>query len=571
MADDSIGARLDDAVELMVEIASGELSARGEVSDRGDQVDALVAGLNMLAEELDSETVARQHAEELLRDERHAYETVPGLLCSVDSVDLEVIKCNQTLALAVGSTKEKLVGRSILELCVPAQRPTLEGVLRGLAVDATSTGAEFLLIEPDGRLNVEMRATRVRDAAGGERLRVLFHDITERKRAAEDKATLEEKLRQAQKMESIGRLAGGVAHDFNNMLCAITGFASLGRLDLPDDDPLAEPLDEIAKAADRAAELTAQLLAFSRQQVIAPKVVALDDLIERMHTMLSRLIGEDIVLRIVNKEPLGSVSADPSQVEQVVLNLALNARDAMRDGGELIIETANVELDDAYGQSHAHAKPGLYIMLAVTDSGIGMDADTRAKVFEPFFTTKEQGRGTGLGLATVFGIVQQSGGRIEVYSEPNEGTCFKVYFPRVPERADALAAPSRIAARGGSETVLIVEDDELVRAFAAKALARLGYDVLRAASGAEAISLAEQHERPIDLLFTDVVMPRMNGRDLAERLAEMGPAMKVLFTSGYTQDVIVHHNVLMDGIEFLAKPYAHDSLATRVREVLDGS
>ncbi len=396
-------------------------------------------------------------------------------------------------------------------------------------------------------------------------------DIAARRRAEKEKTSLEKQLHQAQKMESIGRLAGGVAHDFNNVLCAITGHATLALDGLPSENPLRGTLEEISKAADRATDLTRQLLAFSRKQVIKPMVINLSKLIESLHPMLLRLIGEDIIFKTLPQKGLGCVRADPTQVDQIVLNLAVNARDAMPNGGELLIETSDALLDDGYCTSHANTTPGAYVMIAVSDTGCGMSADIIEKIFEPFFTTKQLGQGTGLGLATVYGIVEQNGGRIEVYSEPGKGSSFKVYFPRVLDKADALTRPTVTKPVYGEETVLLVEDEEVVRHLAEKLLERLGYQVLSSAAPDEAISLLMQHEGPVDLLLTDVVMPHMNGRELAAKILKLRPKIKVLFTSGYTQNVFAHHGVLDENIEFLAKPYSLSTLAARVREVLDGS
>jgi len=364
-----------------------------------------------------------------------------------------------------------------------------------------------------------------------------------------------------------------VAHDFNNILCIIKGNAQLGLSDLSSGDPLCKSLEMITTAAERAADLTKQLLAFSRKQIVAPQVIDLSLLIESLHPMLLRLLGEDIILRTVPRKRLGSIRVDPGQVEQIVLNLTINARDAMPEGGELVIETADVVLDDDYCKKHALAEPGTYIMLAVSDTGCGMSAEIREKIFEPFFTTKPVGQGTGLGLATVFGIVKQSGGRVEVCSEPGKGSSFKVYFPRVagegvtPLRSQVtgMPEPSR-----GQETVLVAEDDAMVRTMAVRILKRLGYEVLAAGSGSEALALAERHPGPIDLLFTDVVMPHMNGRELAARLVETRPHIKVLYTSGHTNIVIDHPVVPEAGVQSIAKPYSFLTLGARVREVLDG-
>jgi two-component system, cell cycle sensor histidine kinase and response regulator CckA len=401
--------------------------------------------------------------------------------------------------------------------------------------------------------------------------RTSMRDITERQRAEADKAKLEEQLRHSQKMEAIGLLSGGVAHDFNNLLCVIMSNAEMATLDLGESDPVRESLDMIIGASERAAALTRQLLAFSRKQVIEPKVINLSELIESLHSILVRLIGEDVILRSVPQGGLGSVHVDPGQIEQIVLNLAVNARDAMPDGGELLIETTNVVLDDDYCSAHLNAAPGTHVMLAVSDTGCGMSAEVRERIFEPFFTTKQMGRGTGLGLATVFGIVEQSGGRIEVYSEPGEGSCFKVYFPRHGAQAEKLTRVRSPLPLGGRETLLVVEDDESVRTITVKILRSHGYHVLAASSGADALALAERHRGLIDLLLTDVIMPHMNGRQLAVRLVEQRPGIKVLFTSGYTDNAIVHHGVLDPGVQFLAKPFTPNVLSARVREVLSGN
>ncbi len=388
-------------------------------------------------------------------------------------------------------------------------------------------------------------------------------DITERKQ-------LEEQFHQAQKMEAVGRLAGGVAHDFNNLLTAILGAADLVLDSLTAGAPEREEVEEIRKAALRAADLTRQLLAFSRQQVIAPTVLNPNEVVANMDKLLRRLLGEDVELRTRLTPDLATVKADPSQLEQVVLNLAVNARDAMPTGGKLTIETQNAELDEAYVRGHISAQPGPYVMLAVSDTGIGMDAATQARIFEPFFTTKAIGKGTGLGLATVYGIVKQSGGWIWVYSEPGHGATFKIYLPRVTEAvAPAAPSPPPPASVRGSETVLLVEDDDLIRNLVQRVLKANGYRVLVAANGREAEQVAEQHAGPIHLLMTDVVMPGMNGREVAERLAAARAGVRVLYLSGYTDDAIVHHGVLEAGVAFLQKPFTPAVLGRKVREVLD--
>ncbi len=386
-----------------------------------------------------------------------------------------------------------------------------------------------------------------------------------------DRLSLEQQLRQAQKMEAVGRLAAGVAHDFNNILTAITGYAQLLLDDLDPTGRHREDVEEIRKAADRAAGLTRQLLAFSRQQVLQPTVLDLNALVGETESMLGRLLGEDIQLATALASDLGAVKTDPSQIEQVILNLAVNARDAMPQGGKLTIETANVEMDDAYAAEHFPALPGSYVMLSVSDTGTGMSPETQTHMFEPFFTTKAKGQGTGLGLATVYGIVKQSAGYIWVYSEPGRGTTFKIYLPRVqqvPERR-ASTAPAQPAAMDGTETVLLAEDEAAVRAVARQALQRHGYTVLEAPSGEAALDVAQRHSGRIHLLLTDVIMPGMSGRTLALRLTVLRPDMRTIYMSGYTDDAITRHGVLEHGVTYVQKPFSPDALVRKVREVLD--
>jgi CheY-like chemotaxis protein len=369
-------------------------------------------------------------------------------------------------------------------------------------------------------------------------------------------------------MEAIGRLAGGVAHDFNNLLTAITGNAQLLRDGLEASDPRASDVTEILDASDRASALTRQLLAFSRRQVLQPEVICLNETVRGLERMLGRLIGEDVELRSYLATDLGYVRADPGQVTQVILNLALNARDAMPSGGTLLLETANVTLDETYVSHHPGVAPGPHVMLAVTDTGVGMDQETRQHLFEPFFTTKTVGRGTGLGLATVYGIVQQSGGSIWVYSEPGHGTSFKLYFPRVNDAAPKAAEPACADVGEGRETILVVEDETSVRRLVTTVLGRHGYEVLEAGRAADGLNVAAAFGGPIHLLITDVIMPGGNGADLAIQFAAVRPEARILFMSGYTQDAIVHHGVLDEGIAFLEKPFSPEALLARVRSVL---
>jgi PAS domain S-box-containing protein len=408
------------------------------------------------------------------------------------------------------------------------------------------------------------------DAAGRRFLGGMALDITERKKTEEKLRQTEDQFRQVQKMEAIGRLAGGVAHDFNNLLTIILGYSELMLGRLEPADTRRDLIVQIKNAGDRAASLTRQLLAFSRQQVLAPKVLDLNVVVTETEKMLRRLIGEDITLTTVLDPTLGQVKADPGQIEQVIMNLAVNARDAMPEGGNLTIETGNVELDEAYAKVHPEARAGNYVMLAVSDTGCGMDEAIKARIFEPFFTTKEAGKGTGLGLATVYGIVNQSGGSIYVYSELGRGTTFKIYLPLVEAKkpsAGPQTSPSKIPS--GKETLLLVEDEGAVRAMTRHILETCGYRILEASHGAEAIQTCEQSQDPIHLLVTDVVMPGIGGRQLAETLRSKHPELKVLYLSGYTDDAVVRHGVLEAGTNFLQKPFTPSSLAQKVREVLD--
>jgi PAS domain S-box-containing protein len=388
-------------------------------------------------------------------------------------------------------------------------------------------------------------------------------DISQRK-------MLEEQLNHAQKMEAVGRLAGGVAHDFNNMLTVISGYNRMMLDDLSPLDPLRGNAEEILKAADRAAALTNQLLAFSRRQIIRMRVLNPNTVLASTEKMLRRLIGEDVQLVLETAPDLSNIRADPGHIEQAIVNLAVNARDAMLDGGRITIETANVYLDENYTRTHLGVSPGEFVMIAVSDTGHGMDSETRRHIFEPFFTTKERGKGTGLGLATVYGMVKQIGGDIWVYSEVGKGTTFKLYFPRVSDPVtDSAPADTTSMTSPTSETVLVVEDEKAVRDLTVKIMRQLGYHVLAAASGAEAIEVSRSHTGHIALLLTDVVMPNMSGRQLADVLIPSRPGLKVLYLSGYTENTVVHHGVLDEGVDFLPKPFSREVLAKKIREILD--
>ena len=424
----------------------------------------------------------------------------------------------------------------------------------------------FVNRRKDGTLyEEEATISPVRDTTG----RIINYVAVKRDITRE--VALEEQFRQAQKMESIGRLAGGVAHDFNNLLTVINGYCQM-LLDRQDaDHPDRDSLGEILKAGERAAGLTRQLLAFSRKQVLQPRVLDLNRLVEEMRPMLARLLAESVEVRVALRAESGTVHADPHQLEQVVMNLVVNARDAMPQGGKLLIETASVERDASYAQSHPEARAGRYVKLAVIDHGVGMDEETRRHIFEPFFTTKGAGRGTGLGLSTVQGIVAQSGGHINVYSEPGQGTTFEIYLPALAQAAAEGEKPAAAPALGGNETVLVVEDQAEVRDYAVAALKEYGYRVIEAESGAEALRLCERDLGRIHLVLTDVVMPNMSGPELANRLEKLRPGTKVLFMSGYTDDVILQQGVLDESAEFVQKPFSPRELAVKVREVLRDS
>ena len=414
----------------------------------------------------------------------------------------------------------------------------------------------------NGRIiDVEMTQRRI-DLDGQTVLLAVLTDITARR-------LLEAQLRQAQKMESVGMLAGGVAHDFNNLLTIISGYSQLILNSLKQGDPNHYSAEQILKAGERAATLTQQLLTFSRPQVLQPKVLDLNKLVTGLSTMLRRLIGEDVDLQLVLRPDLGMVSADPGQIEQVLMNLVVNARDAMPKGGTLTIETANVELGEGYSSRHLAVRPGPYAQIAVSDNGGGMDEATQARLFEPFFTTKGVGRGTGLGLSTVFSIVKQSGGNLDVYSVPNRGTSVKVYLPRLDLPAVVEIESQRRHVASGSETVLLVEDDEMVRQLVRETLVRAGYKVIDTSDPLEARRLSDSYRGQIHLLITDVVMPKVSGRELAEELHKRRDGMKVLYMSGYTDNAVVNTGILHKEVAFLQKPFTPAALTEKVREVLE--
>ena len=482
---------------------------------------------------------------------------------SITDLDNNILFVNNAFLKTYGYDEADLVGKNIAIVRSSNNDPE---VLREILSSTRRSGwqGELLNRKKDGtEFPVRLSTSIVRDQSGRpSALMGVATDISERR-------LLEDQLRQSQKMEAIGRLAGGIAHDFNNLLTAILGYSGLLLDSVSLDDPQRGKLQEIQKAGERAALLTQQLLAFSRKQVLAPQVLDLNKLVHETESMLRRIIGEDIEMTTIFDPTLCHIRADRSQVEQVILNLVVNARDAMTPGGQLVIETENVEVDESYTHSHAEVPAGNYAMLAVSDSGIGMDRQTQAHIFEPFFTTKEEGRGTGLGLSTVYGIVKQNGGHIFVYSELGHGSTFKVYFPRSPALLEAVV-PARISdlAVKGSEIILLVEDESAVRELIQNVLTSNGYTVLDAASGEAGLNLSETYSGVIDLVVTDIVLPRMSGREMAERLKASRESIRVLYLSGYTEEAIFHSGNLDEGIAFLAKPFSSQVLLRKIRELL---
>jgi two-component system, cell cycle sensor histidine kinase and response regulator CckA len=482
----------------------------------------------------------------------------------------EHLRCGEFLGCYNHSTNSEGCGEA--ELCAScALNSAIRGALReGKGVQNQECTLERQVNGSKEKLFLSFGAEPV-ILEGHRHAVVVIQDISDRILTEQRNERLTQQLQQAMKMEAVGRLAGGVAHDFNNLLTGIGGYTELLISNLNPQDPMLEDLNEIKKASQRAVTLTSQLLAFSRKQLIEPRVLSLNDLIAGLQKMLQRLIGEDIELKTIFSKQLASVKIDPGQYEQILVNLAVNARDAMPDGGKLTIETANIDLDEDYNATHPYIKPGLHAMLAVSDTGCGMSAEVKSHLFEPFYTTKQKGRGTGLGLATIYGAVKQSGGTIEVYSEPEKGTTFRIYLPAIAQPAEFLdiETSSSSSLPGGEETILIVEDEQMVRELATKILSRLSYNILTASHGVEALEIARNYAGIINLLVTDVVMPGMNGRQLAEQLQQIRPQIKVLFTSGYTENAIAHHGIIDSNLNFIGKPYNSRDLAHKIRRILD--
>jgi len=508
----------------------------------------------------------RKKAEEMLHLRDQAIESFVQAVVITASTqpDNPIIYVNDSFSRITGYSREEVIGKNCRFLQGPKTSPEAVERIRSSLKEGLHCLIEVLNYRKDGTPFWNGLAIwPIRDATGSVTHFVgVQTDLTPIK-------SLEQQFRQAQKMEAIGTLAGGVAHDFNNLLTVINGYSEMLMNQLSHDDPMRSLLLEIYKAGERAGNLTRQLLAFSRKQLLEPKVLNLNAIVLDTETMFRRLIGEDIILAIVLDPGLKPVRADLGQIQQVLMNLAVNARDAMPQGGQLTIETRHVVLDDRYHQTHSQTQPGEYSMLAVTDTGVGMDEATKARIFEPFFTTKGEGKGTGLGLAVVHGIVRQSGGEIEVYSELGKGTAFRVYFPLEKEAWVAGKPTGIMKMPEGTETILLVEDEDAVRALSRHILQSCGYTVLEATNGLEAIRVAEDHKEPIHLVVSDVVMPLLGGRQLAEQLEAMRPGLKILFLSGYTDDAVIRHGILQADFAFLQKPFSPSALAQKVRNVLD--
>lgn len=513
---------------------------------------------------------ARKQAEEEIRRSQQKlrihFEHTPLAVVEWD-LEFRVTSWNPSAEGIFGYTREEALGRHASFIVPLHYRQQVDHVWQQLLKQAGGARSTNDNLTKDGRtISCEWYNTPLIDDSG----RVLgvaslVQDITER-------VALEERLRQSQKMEAVGRLAGGVAHDFNNLLTVILGYTQLLADNVPAGSKMAESTAQIKSAAERAAGITRQLLAFSRKTVLTPRVLNLNDVLLNLDSLLRRLIGEDIEVFTVPADDLGCVKADPGQIEQVIMNLALNSRDAMPRGGKITLETANATLDQTYATDHQPVQPGSYVMLAVSDTGCGMSAETQSRIFEPFYTTKEVGKGTGLGLSMVYGIVKQSGGYIWVYSEPNRGTTIKIYLPRVDQPAERSADEKRASpVQRGSETILLVEDDPQLRQLSSSVLAHCGYNMLVAATPEEGLDICKANHSDIRLLVTDVVMPRINGRELAEKILKVCPNVRVLYISGYTSNAIVHYGVLEEGLWFLPKPFSLSALVAKVREVLDAA
>ena len=515
----------------------------------------------------------RRRAEEVVRASdqrfRDLVENANDVIFTCDMLG-NITSLNRAGERVTGYTAEEALKMNIAQAVSPDDIAKVRHMLsRKRAADVATMYDLELITKSGGIAAVEISSRAILKDGEAVGVQGIARDITDRKRMEDDLRASQAQLQQSQRLEAVGQLAGGVAHDFNNLLTAIIGYSDFALRKMRANNPIRRDIEEIKKAANRAASLTRQLLAFSRKQILKPEILDLNLVVGDMHKMLERLIGEDIDLVTTLGSDADPVKADRGQLEQIIMNLVVNARDAMPFGGSVTIETANVVFDEAYTAEHVPVKPGKYAMLAVSDTGLGMDANTQLHIFEPFFTTKELGKGTGLGLSTVYGIVKQSGGFIWVYSELNVGTTFKIYLPSLTElHFDQELMSIDTAERSETGTVLLVEDDPLVRNVALRALESAGYKVLESGNGHGALAMAHSCDDEIDLLITDVVMPLMGGRELAQELSALHPKTSILFMSGYTDDAVVRHGIMDKDIEYLQKPFTPESLVRRVSEVL---
>jgi PAS domain S-box-containing protein len=580
------------------QVGEGDLTVQSGLSYGPDEISQLAKNFDRMTTLLKAREQERQEAEEALTqanaeleervlertaDIRRAHDEVQEakdkLKTLIEASPLAIISIDTQGCLTSWNTAaERIFGwrqEEVLGKPLPLIREEDRGLFEEKFQEQLAGNpfiGEWICLKKDGSpADVEVISALLRDSEG----KIIgsmgiLEDVTESKKFEQALRKSEEQLRQAQKIEAVGKLAGGVAHDFNNILTAISGQSELLLMDLRENDPRQLHVQVIQQAADRAASLTRQLLAFSRKQINQPKVLDLNELILNPDKMLRRLIPEDVQIMLIPGSNLGKVFTDPGQIEQVIVNLAVNARDAMPQGGKLLIETSNAELDEEYCQRHPQVKPGPYVTLAVSDTGIGMDSETQSHIFEPFFTTKEMGKGTGLGLSMVYGIVKQNSGHIWVYSKPRHGTTFKIYFPMTVKSVEKIEAPPICTLSfKGSETILLLEDEDIVLEITKKMLQREGYAVLSANKGSDALVIGEQHQGSINLILSDVLMPDMSAPETVERLMPMQPNAKVLYMSGHTENAIVHHGVLDPGLAFIQKPFRRVELLGKVRGLLD--
>ena len=564
------GGQLEGTWRYRVHVPSGEVRWVESASVLLDEGDGEPLALVIVWDVTERER-SRAELELSQRRFKALFDNVPEAIFVFDAETYRILDVNQMAVERYGYTREEFTRMTVLEIRPEQEVPVLKRLLaESRPGQRGAVPGEYWHRRKDGTVFPVAIYRQVLEFEGRRIVIAVAVDLTERKKSEEERRRLQQQLLQAQKLEAIGTLAGGVAHDFNNILTGIIGLADLIMLDSTPESTVHRDAQEIKKAANRAATLVRQLLAFSRRQLMQPQRVNLNDIVLDMSRMLRRLIGEDVELKQILAEDLPPVKADPGQIEQVIANLAVNARDAMPEGGELLLETSLVTLDEKYCEAHPWAKPGRYVLLTVTDTGVGMDASVRGRIFEPFFTTKERGQGTGLGLSVVYGIVKQHDGLIHVYSEPGRGTTFRIYLPAQEGESEPLQHGSDIPkVIQGAETVLVVEDEEIVRALAVRALERAGYRVLEAGNGEEALEVLERCKGEVDLVFADVVMPVMGGRELFDRARQIYPDLPFLFASGYSLNGVHQRFVLEEGLDFIAKPYDPEQLLVRIRDVLD--